>query len=65
MDINGISSLATTLATTATGQDAATAVLEKANEIQASTASALVQAIPPVSKPNLPSHLGKNIDTTA
>ncbi|WP_366844524.1 YjfB family protein [Flavobacterium sp.] len=38
-------------------------MLKKAQDIQASSASALIEAIPPV--PNLPPHLGNNINTTA
>jgi hypothetical protein len=37
--------------------------LKKAQDIQASSASALIEAIPPV--PNLPSHLGNTINTKA
>lgn len=66
MDVSGISQVATTIADTGTKQAVGVAVLKKAQDIQASSASALVEAIPPVpSTPNLPSHLGNNINTTA
>jgi hypothetical protein len=44
------------------------AVLKKANDIQAQTAMALINAIPQPpqqSAANLPPHLGQNINTTA
>ena len=66
MDVSGISEVATTIADTGTKQAVGVAVLKKAQDIQASSASALIGAIPPVpSTPNLPSHLGNNINTTA
>jgi putative motility protein YjfB-like len=65
MDVNGIANLSTTLATTATNQAVDMTVLKKANHVQASTAAALVAALPPVTKPNMPDHLGQNIDTSA
>jgi hypothetical protein len=66
MDVSGISQVATTIADTGTKQAVGVAVLKKAQDIQASSASALIEAIPPVpSTPNLPSHLGNNINTTA
>ena len=66
MDVSGISQVATTIADTVTKQAVGVAVLKKAQDIQASSASALIEAIPPVpSTPNLPSHLGNNINTTA
>ncbi|MYM24709.1 putative motility protein [Duganella sp. FT135W] len=63
MDVTGIAQTATTIADTGTKQAVGIAVLKKAQDIQASSASALIEAIPPV--PNLPSHLGNNINTTA
>lgn len=66
MDINSLSNLTTTLASTTPANDeVGLAVLKKANEVQASTAAALLQALPPASKPNLPPHLGQNVNTTA
>lgn len=40
------------------------AVLKKAMDIQAQSALALLEALPPVT-PSSPAHLGSNIDTTA
>lgn len=49
-----------------TSDKVATTVLKKTEEVQASTASALIEALPPATQPNnLPPHLGKNINTTA
>ena len=67
-DVSSIANFATTQKTddTNTGDKVAAAVLKKANEVQASTASALIEALPPATPPNnLPPHLGKNINTTA
>ena len=63
MDVTGIAQTATTIADTGTKQAVGIAVLKKAQDIAASSASALIEAIPPV--PNLPAHLGNNINTTA
>jgi len=66
MDVSSIARLATTIADTGTRQDMGIAVLKKAQDLQASSASALVEAIPPVpSAGNLPAHLGTRINTTA
>lgn len=66
MDITGIAQASTTIADTGTKQAVGVAVLKKAQDIQASSASALIEAIPPVpSTPSLPSHLGNTINTTA
>lgn len=66
MDVSGIAQVATTIADTGTKQAVGIAVEKKAQDIQASSAAALIEAIPPVpSTPNLPSHLGNNINTTA
>jgi hypothetical protein len=66
MDVTGIASLATSIADTGTKQDVAIAVAKKAQDLQASSAAALLEAIPPVAKaPNLPSNLGNRINTTA
>jgi hypothetical protein len=63
MDITGIAQTATTIADTGTKQAVGVAVLKKAQDIAASSASALIESIPPV--PNLPPHLGNNINTKA
>lgn len=66
MDVSGIAQLSTTIADTGTKQAVGVAVLKKAQDIQASSAAALIEAIPPVpSAPNLPSHLGNTINTKA
>lgn len=65
MEVTDIAKLATTMASTATSQAVNVAVMKKAMDIQASSAAALLQALPPVSSANLPPHLGQNIDTTA
>lgn len=66
MDVSGIAQLSTSLADTGTKEAVGVAVQKKAQDIQASTATALIQALPPVtSAPSLPSHLGNKINTTA
>ena len=75
MDISGISNLATSIADTGTGTkcqvgevgEVDLAMLKKALNLEASSASAMVAALPPpTSQPNnLPPHLGQNINTTA
>jgi hypothetical protein len=65
MDVTSIASLATSLTQAETGQAVSTAVLKKAMDISASSASALVEALPPPISPNLPPNLGRNINTTA
>jgi hypothetical protein len=66
MDVSGIARVATTIADTGIKQDVAIAVQKKAQDVQASSASALIEAIPPVPKAsNLPSNLGNTINTTA
>ena len=63
MDTLAIASLATNLSTNELADRAGVAVLKKALDIQAANAAALIAALPSV--PNLPAHLGQNIDTTA
>lgn len=65
MEVTDIARLATTMASTATTQAVNVAVMKKAMDIQASSAAALLQALPPVSSANLPPHLGQNVNTTA
>ncbi|MEV4778435.1 YjfB family protein [Burkholderia sp. LMU1-1-1.1] len=66
MDVSSIAQAATSIAETGTKQAVGIAVLKKAQDIQASSAQALIEAIPPVpSAPKLPSHLGNTINTTA
>ncbi|HVL74866.1 MAG TPA: YjfB family protein [Noviherbaspirillum sp.] len=65
MDVNTIAHLATTLASTATNQAVTVAVAKKAQQVQASSAAAMVAALPPVTSANLPAHIGRHVDTTA
>lgn len=65
MDVKNVAHLATTIATTATNQAIGVAVLKKAMDVQASSATALLEALPPATAPNLPPHLGQRINTTA
>ncbi|WP_308807620.1 YjfB family protein [Pseudoduganella dura] len=58
-----IARLSTTIAETNTRQDVSMAVLKKAMDVQASSAAALLEALP--ATPNLPSHLGNRVNTTA
>ena len=66
MDVGSIAQLSTTMAETGNRQAVGMAVLKKAQDIQSSTATALIEALPPVpAAPNLPSHLCNRINTTA
>ncbi|MFZ4529091.1 MAG: YjfB family protein [Undibacterium curvum] len=66
MDIKGVSNVATTLAEVGPSQAVSIAMLKKANDIQAESATALIEAIPDnKATANLPSHLGRNVNTTA
>ncbi|OBV39301.1 YjfB family protein [Janthinobacterium psychrotolerans] len=66
MDIGSIAQLSTTMAETGIRQEVGMTVLKKAQDIQSSTATALIEALPPMpAAPSLPSHLGNRINTTA
>lgn len=66
MDVTGIARLATSMAETGTKQEVDIALLKKAQDIAVSTATDLLDAIPPAqSGQNLPAHLGNTINTTA
>lgn len=66
MDAVSIAKLATTMADTSNRTEVGYAVLKKAQDVQASSAQALIEAIPPApAAASLPSHLGQNINTTA
>ena len=65
MEVRQIAHLATTLATTVTSQAIGIAVMKKAMDAQASSAIAMLEALPPATSANLPSHLGQNVNTTA
>jgi hypothetical protein len=66
MDVMGIAKLATSIADTGTRQEVGIAMLKRAQDIQASTATQLLDAVQSAAPAqNLPAHLGKNINTTA
>ncbi len=65
MEVNQIAQLATSLANNATNQAIGIAVLRKAMDVQASSAAAMLEALPPATGANLPAHLGQNVNTTA
>lgn len=65
MDVSSIAKLATSIAETGTRQDVSLAVFKKAQQIEAATATQLLDALPAVQSANLPAHLGNKIDTTA
>ena len=61
-----ISSVSNAVSTSSGDQSIGIAVLKKALDSEATTASALLDALPPVQRSaNLPPHLGRNVDTTA
>ena len=66
MSVNSIASLSTAMATTQTDTQIGVAVLKKSIDAASNGALELLQALPsPTPAPNLPSHLGQNINTTA
>ncbi|HEU4373227.1 MAG TPA: YjfB family protein [Telluria sp.] len=66
MDVTGIAKLATSIAETGTKQEADIAIFKKAQDIDTSTATQLIDAVKAVpTVQNLPSHLGNTINTTA
>ncbi|HZX27115.1 MAG TPA: YjfB family protein [Telluria sp.] len=65
MDIAGIAKAASSIAETGNKQEVDLAVLRRAQQIEKSTATQLVDAIQSVPTPNLPAHLGTKINTTA
>ena len=65
MDVSAIASLATSMAANKTSEEVSIAVLKKALDTQREGAAALLDALPAPSAPNLPPHLGQNINTTA
>ena len=61
-----ISSISNAVSTNSSDAAIGIAVLKKALDAEASTASALLDALPPVQRSeNLPPYLGQNINTTA
>ncbi len=66
MDVSSIAKLATSVAETGTKNEVGLAVLKKAQQIQASTAAQLLNAVQaPPSVQNLPANLGNTINTKA
>ena len=66
MDVASIAKAASTIAETSNRVEVGYAVLKKAQDVQASSAAALIEAIPPATPAgNLPAHLGQRINTTA
>jgi hypothetical protein len=66
MDVTGLAKLATSMAETGTKQEVDVAILKKAQQIETSTATQLIDAVkstPTVQ--NLPANLGNTINTTA
>lgn len=67
MDLSGIvSSSSSNISDAGVSQSVAIDVLKKAENIDQSNATALIQGItPPPAAPNLPAHLGNNVNTVA
>ena len=65
MDVSSIAKLSTSIAETGTRQEVSLAVFKKAQQIEAATATQLLEALPSVPSANLPAHLGNKINTTA
>jgi hypothetical protein len=63
MDVTGLAKLATSVAETGTQQEVGIAVFKRAQEIESSVATQLIDSVKSV--PNLPSHLGNTINTSA
>ena len=66
MDVSSIAGLSSSVAETGVKQEVGLAVLKRAQQIQASTASQLINSVAtPPTMQNLPTHLGNTINTTA
>ncbi|MBQ5949001.1 YjfB family protein [Massilia sp. ST3] len=65
MDVMGIAKLATSIAETGNKQDVSLAVLKRAQQIEMSNATQLIEAVQAAGPANLPPHLGNKINTTA
>lgn len=66
MDAMSIAKLSTSIAETGTKDEVGLAMLKKAQDIQKSTATELLNSVAPMpSGQNLPAHLGNSINTTA
>ena len=64
MDVNNIASVATSLTQQQTADAVGVLVLKKSMQIQADSATSLIDALPTPSS-SLPAHLGQNVNTTA
>ena len=66
MDVSSLANLSSSVAETGVKQEVGLAVLKRAEQIQASTAAELINAVAsPPTLQNLPAHLGNTINTTA
>ncbi|MES2127180.1 MAG: YjfB family protein [Pseudomonadota bacterium] len=66
MDVAGIAKLSTSIAETGTKQEVDIAILKRAQQIESSSATQLIDALKAVPQPqNLPPHLGNSVNTTA
>ena len=62
MEISGTSGLSAVLSQAQSGDAVATQMLKKTMDIQAQTATQLIEALP---QPSNPPHLGNSVDTKA
>ena len=62
MDVASIARLSTTIAETGRNDEVAVTLLKKQQDVQKSHMTQILDGIQP---PNLPAHLGNNINTTA
>lgn len=63
MDISSLAGAATAMVAANTNSQLGVAILQKVLEVEAQNAATLIEALSQA--PNLPSHLGQSIDTTA
>jgi hypothetical protein len=67
MDVTNLAKLSTSIAETGNRQEVGLAVLKRAQQIEMATATQMIEALQAASptQPNLPPHLGNNVNTTA
>ena len=66
MDVSSLANLSSSVAETGVKQEVGLSVLKRAEQIEASTAAELINAVStPPTLQNLPAHLGNTINTTA
>ena len=66
MDVMSIAKLGTSMAETGTADAVSLAMMKKSQDIASSTAAQLLEGVTSMpSTPNLPSHLGNSVNTTA